>query len=148
MLGWFYELVEKACSPCLEDLPLCRRVPCVDCVCLVILLSWKPTKCEMGFSQYWDSKGMALVAWPWGPWEGLLAGHLGVLSWLGEDGRPAAGEGCTPGKAPAESPVPSHPNAYVQSRLLRSTLANSCIGYPAGPIGGVESGSVLVSLSP
>lgn len=86
---------------------------------------------------------------------GMALGTLGgAPGWTpgselaGGDGRPAAGEGCTPGKAPAEPPVPSHPNAHVQSRLLRSTLGNSCIGYPAGPVGGVESGSVLVSLSP
>lgn len=65
--------VEWAHSPCFEGLVLCRRVPCVEFMSLMILASWRLSKYEMG------SQRRVLLAQPW---EYIGMGTLdSVLAW-------------------------------------------------------------------
>lgn len=48
----------------------------------------------------------------------------------------------TPRLAPAESPAHPHPYTHVFSGLLGTVVGNSSVGYPPGPGGCVESGSM------
>lgn len=136
----FYVLVERAHFPSLKRIgsvwesALCRL--CIP----VVLVCWKLSKWRWAFpsvvaARVWSqgqSTGGSLV--------GILDGYLWVLHWWGKGVWQVVSK-LTLGLVPCESPVPTHMPMYA---LGQTAPENSCIRYPLGPTGVMESGFVHI----
>lgn len=132
---------------------MCRGVPCVDCMYLMFLVSWKPNKCEMpgvflvlGIPGH-GPRVVALGAIWRGSWVGTCGLCPGVVQMVCQ--QQVQGTEVTSRLVLGESSVPFHPYACACSGPLGTTPRNSCVKCPPGLTGGMfPFGSCLLSAPP